>query len=94
LVRHYINALFELQKEPDGIVSVKFKDSLSAEACVLKMNGRFFAGRRIEAQIFDGKQKYQKTSSKSNETEEEESNRLEKYAKWLEQNDSGGKKDN
>ncbi|CAG8802330.1 22886_t:CDS:2, partial [Gigaspora margarita] len=72
-------------KESDGIVSVKFKDPLSAEACVLKMNGRFFAGRKIEAHIFDGKQKYQKTGSKSNETEEEESIRLEKYAKWLEQ---------
>ncbi|KAF0462694.1 Splicing factor u2af-associated protein 2 [Gigaspora margarita] len=76
-------------KESDGIVSVKFKDPLSAEACVLKMNGRFFAGRKIEAHIFDGKQKYQKTGSKSNETEEEESIRLEKYAKWLEQ-DNGG----
>ncbi|CAG8716160.1 19534_t:CDS:10 [Cetraspora pellucida] len=76
-------------KEPDGVVSVKFKDQLSAEACVLKMNGRFFAGRRIEAQIFDGKQKYQKTGSKSNETEEEESTRLEKYAQWLEQDNSG-----
>ncbi|RHZ76044.1 hypothetical protein Glove_208g36 [Diversispora epigaea] len=71
-------------KEPEGVVSVKFKEKLSADACVLKMNGRFFAGRRIEAQIFDGKRKFQKTGSKSNETEEEESKRLEKYAKWLE----------
>ncbi|GBB86581.1 hypothetical protein RclHR1_00130022 [Rhizophagus clarus] len=72
-------------KEPEGIVSVKFKDQLSAEACVMKMNGRFFAGRRIEAEIFDGKQKYKKTGAKSGETEEEESVRLEKYSKWLEQ---------
>ncbi|CAG8515903.1 16425_t:CDS:10 [Rhizophagus irregularis] len=72
-------------KEPEGVVSVKFKDQLSADACVMKMNGRFFAGRRIEAEIFDGKQKYQKTNAKSGETEEEESVRLEKYSKWLEQ---------
>ncbi|RIA88218.1 hypothetical protein C1645_713419 [Glomus cerebriforme] len=72
-------------KEPEGVVSVKFKDQISADACVLKMNGRFFAGRRIEAEIFDGKQKYQKTGAKSGETEEEESARLEKYSKWLEQ---------
>ncbi|CAG8633379.1 16254_t:CDS:10 [Funneliformis caledonium] len=72
-------------KEPDGVVSVKFKDQLSADACVVKMNGRFFAGRRIEAEIFDGKQKFQKTGAKSGETEEEESARLEKYSKWLEQ---------
>ncbi|CAG8546547.1 13953_t:CDS:10 [Acaulospora colombiana] len=75
-------------KEPDGVVSVKFKEQVSAEACVLKMNGRFFAGRRIEAQIFDGKQKFQKTGVASKETDEEESVRLEKYAKWLEQNDN------
>ncbi|CAJ0631611.1 6964_t:CDS:2 [Entrophospora sp. SA101] len=76
-------------KEPEGIVSVKFKDQISAEACVLKMNGRFFAGRRVEAEIFDGKQKYQKTGSKSNETDEEEATRLEKYAKWLEEQNTG-----
>ena len=56
------------------------------------MNGRFFAGRRIEAEIFDGKQKYQKTGAKSGETEEEESARLEKYTKWLEQGGSENSK--
>src|SRR5947209_7968981 len=56
---------------------------------IQKMNGRFFAGRRVEAEIFDGKQKYLKTGSKSNETDEEEATRLEKYAKWLEEQNTG-----
>ncbi|CAG8519302.1 6346_t:CDS:2, partial [Ambispora leptoticha] len=75
-------------QEPDGIVVIKFKEKISAEACVLKNNGRFFSGRRIEAEIYDGKQKFKKTTSRANETEEEEAARLEKYAKWLE--DGGG----
>jgi HIV Tat-specific factor 1 len=28
-------------------MTVKFKDTVSARACVLKMNGRFFDGRRV-----------------------------------------------
>lgn len=28
-------------------MTIKFKDSISAEACVLKMNGRFFDKRRV-----------------------------------------------
>lgn len=30
-------------------MTIKFKDSISAEACVLKMNGRFFDGRKVES---------------------------------------------
>jgi len=48
------------------------------------MNGRFFGGRRVEAGLYDGKRRFKKTGSKADETEEEESARLEKYAKWLE----------
>ncbi|CAG8458555.1 6495_t:CDS:10 [Paraglomus occultum] len=71
-------------KEPEGVVSIRFKEPLSAEACILKMNGRFFGGRRVEAGLYDGKRRFQKSGSKADETEEEESARLEKYAKWLE----------
>ncbi|KAJ2028158.1 hypothetical protein IWW57_002291 [Coemansia sp. S610] len=46
-----------------GIVAVKFKDELPAQACVQAMNGRFFAGRQIEASIYDGRTRY-KSSAK------------------------------
>lgn len=36
-----------LQKEEEGVMTVKFKDALSAEVCVSKMNGRYFDKRRV-----------------------------------------------
>ncbi|KAJ2055617.1 hypothetical protein GGI17_006590 [Coemansia sp. S146] len=47
-----------------GAVAVKFKDEMSAQACVKAMNGRFFAGRQIEASIYDGHTRY-KSSAKA-----------------------------
>ena len=35
------------QKMPDGVMTIKFKDQVSAHACVTKMNGRFFDGRKV-----------------------------------------------
>jgi len=81
-------------KSPGGVVSVRFRDIVSADACVKLMNGRYFGGRRIEAEIFDGKTKYQKSGSKDNELDdEEEKARLERYAKWLEDEDDDKKGD-
>ncbi|KAJ2891273.1 hypothetical protein IWW38_003694 [Coemansia aciculifera] len=48
----------------NGVVAVKFKDELLAQACVQAMNGRFFAGRQVEASIYDGHTRY-KSSSKT-----------------------------
>jgi len=73
-------------KEKDGIMTVKFRDPVSAQACVLKMNGRFFDGRRIEATLFSGKQRF-KRSGAGDEVEEEgaeaEKKRLDDFAQWL-----------
>ena len=44
------------------------------------MHGRFFAGKQLQAEIYDGKTKYEKTLR---ETEEEEEKRMEAYEKWL-----------
>ncbi|KAG1609010.1 hypothetical protein G6F46_011120 [Rhizopus delemar] len=73
-------------KSPGGVISVRFKEKESAEACVTLMNNRYFAGRQITAEIFDGKAKYEKSGGKQTEEDEEaEKQRLEKYAKWLEE---------
>ncbi|RUP46430.1 hypothetical protein BC936DRAFT_146964 [Jimgerdemannia flammicorona] len=72
-------------KSPEGVISVRFKENEGAVACIARMNGRFFGGRQVTAEVFDGKTKYEKSSMKdSEETEEETQARLEKYAKWLE----------
>ncbi|KAG0029351.1 hypothetical protein BGZ81_003869 [Podila clonocystis] len=70
-------------QHPDGVVSVRFKDKESALLCVKLMHGRFFAGQRVEADIYDGHTKYEVTKTKE-QIEEEEKQRLDRYAKWLE----------
>ncbi|KAF8474704.1 hypothetical protein BDZ91DRAFT_650345 [Kalaharituber pfeilii] len=77
-------------REEDGVISVRFANAESAKACVQVMDGRFFAGSRIEAYIYDGTEKFKKTSNKKHDedTEVAESARLEKFGDWLE---AGGK---
>ncbi|KAF5386014.1 hypothetical protein D9615_002527 [Tricholomella constricta] len=73
-------------KEKDGIMTVKFRDHISAQACLLKMNGRFFAGRRIEASLFTGKQRFKRSGAgddHEDEGEEAEKKRLDDFAQWL-----------
>ncbi|KAH7914131.1 hypothetical protein BJ138DRAFT_1123787 [Hygrophoropsis aurantiaca] len=75
-----------LQKEPDGIMTVKFKDHLSAQACVLKMNGRFFDGRRIEASLYAGKQRFRRSGAgdeAEGDDDAAEKRRLDDFASWL-----------
>lgn len=73
-------------KEPEGIMTVKFRDPLSAQACVIKMNGRFFAGRRIEASLYAGKQRFKRSGTHDEvegEGDEAEKKRLDDFAQWL-----------
>lgn len=39
--------LINRQKEEDGVMTIKFKEATAAQACVMKMNGRFFDGRKV-----------------------------------------------
>ncbi|KAI9610292.1 hypothetical protein KEM48_002578 [Puccinia striiformis f. sp. tritici PST-130] len=79
--------------EPDGIMSVKFKEPIAAQACILKMNKRFFAGRQVSAFLYDGKYRYKKSgpgtttnvSTNDTDNEIEEKKRLEEFAKYLEE---------
>jgi HIV Tat-specific factor 1 len=65
------------------VVSVRYKEKESADLCVKLMSGRFFAGQRVVAEIYDGHTKYESQKSKE-ELEEEEKQRLDRYARWLE----------
>lgn len=76
-------------REPDGVMSVRFKDESHAEACIKVMNGRFFGGRQIVAELFDGKRRYLKTGKASGDDDDEgedEAHRLEQFGAWLEGN--------
>lgn len=82
-------------KEPDGVVTVRFTDPGAAMQCVRVMDGRFFGGTRVEAYISDGREKFKKTNEKRAALEdiaergvdaedEEEQRRLDEFGTWLE----------
>jgi HIV Tat-specific factor 1 len=48
-------------QEQDGVVSVKFKTSEAAEACIELMDGRAFDGRTVRATFATGKEKFNKS---------------------------------
>ena len=76
---------------PDGVIIVRFKTKDAADACIMAMRGRWFDGRQIEAEKWDG---FTNLKVKVVETEEEQLARLEQYAAELEkgnaQRDSAG----
>jgi len=45
---------------PEGVIAIKFVNSASAEKCIDIMHGRFFGGRQIVCQFFDGHTNYEK----------------------------------
>jgi HIV Tat-specific factor 1 len=57
--------------EPEGIASVRFKEEDSAWKCVQLMNGRAFAGQRVEAYVSEGKERFRKSKEKVDDAERE-----------------------
>ena len=54
------------------------------------MNGRYFSGRQIEAEIYDGKARYKKAKGGTTGDEaSDEATRLEKFGAWLEDGNDG-----
>lgn len=47
------------------------------------MDGRHFAGAKVEAYIYDGQERFKK--KKARDTDAEESSRLDKFGTWLEE---------
>ncbi|KAG8906657.1 hypothetical protein FRB99_006358 [Tulasnella sp. 403] len=74
--------------EPEGVMTVKFRDAVSAQACILKMNGRFFDGRQVSASLYTGQEKFRKSGAGGDifdeDNEEAEKKRLDAFASWLE----------
>ena len=54
-------------QEPEGIVSIKFQDAASAEACIHLMHGRSFDGRTVEAFLATGREKFKKSKEEKND---------------------------
>lgn len=70
-------------KHPEGVVAVTFAEVMQAEKCVQLLDKQFYAGRVVRAEIWDGKTKY-----KIKETDEESAQRLEKWHKDIQGDDT------
>lgn len=70
-------------KEPDGVITVRFSDKIAAQACVQMNDGRSFDKRKVVAYISTGNEKFVKSRKGNSEGEAE---RMEKFGKQL---DSG-----
>lgn len=47
-----------MQRHPEGVAQVTFREPTEAQACIQLLNGRWFGQRQITAEIWDGKTKY------------------------------------
>jgi HIV Tat-specific factor 1 len=74
-----ITSIKIFEYNPEGVVIVKFESTLSAEKCVQKMNGRWFAQRQLKAELYDGWTDYD-----VKESEEDQKLRDKKWEEWLE----------
>ncbi|GAB9475479.1 Rna-binding protein [Globisporangium polare] len=74
-------------KREDGVVVVKFESTGSAATCIDAMNGRFFAGRKLECSFWDG------TDYTYRESKDEEKERADKFSEWLEQGSSSSEEE-
>ena len=68
-------------KEEDGVVTARFGNAVSAEACVKVFDGRWFDGRQVEAYIADGSERFKKTAKGEGDDDVE---RLENFGKFVE----------
>jgi HIV Tat-specific factor 1 len=66
--------LFDLEAE--GVASVRFTSAEAARACVRLMDGRSFAGQKVEAYISNGQEKFKKSKKKADDHEEEEEDKV------------------
>ena len=71
------------QYHPEGVVTIKFKRDDAAQECLKVMNGRFFGGRQLTAELWDGTTNY--NVRKPQESEEEQAARLARFAAEIEQ---------
>ena len=67
---------------PEAPIVVRFKSSGAATAAISVFNGRWFGGRRITCEFWDGQTDY--GGGAPEETEADEKTRLDAFGAWLE----------
>ena len=46
-----VSQMRDEQKEEDGVITIKFRDAISAQACILVSHGRVVKPRRQKSQL-------------------------------------------
>lgn len=77
------------EKSVEGAVAIKFNTIQACLHCISVMNHRWYDGRCISAEIYDGKSDY-----RHKETDEEQKERDSKWKQWLESEDPVEKETN
>jgi len=67
------------ERNPEGVVAVKFVEARPAAKCIEVMNGRYFGGKQLEADYYDGFSNY---VVKADDQDEEK--RIQEFGDWLE----------
>ncbi|KAI0561006.1 HIV TAT specific factor 1 [Gracilaria domingensis] len=70
------------ERNAEGAVAVKFKRIEACLRCIQVMNGRWYDGRQLSAQLYDGHSDY-----RYKETDAEREQRDSKWQQWLEQSE-------
>ncbi|KAM8753191.1 17S U2 SnRNP complex component HTATSF1 [Rhynchonycteris naso] len=79
-----IKKLLLFDRHPDGVASVSFRDPEEADYCIQTLDGRWFGGRQITAQVWDGTTDYQ-----VEETTREREERLKGWEAFLNAPEAG-----
>lgn len=75
-------------KNPEGVVVIKFTTATAAEQCMSSFDGRYFDGRQLECTYWDGETDYT-----IKEKAEDEDKRLDEFGDWLENQSSDDESD-
>eukprot|EP01134_Creolimax_fragrantissima_P001212 CFRG1212T1 len=73
-----VRKVIVFDRHTEGVVSVRFADREHADKCIKLMHGRWFGGRKIHAEHWDGKADY-----KVEETDHEKDERLKQWDNYL-----------
>lgn len=66
-------------KEPEGIVTVRFKEFEGAEAFVKAFNGKGYNREKLQLSVADDRPRFKKSSKDDDEDREENVRRMEAY---------------
>ena len=80
-------------KEEDGVVTIRFGSAMAAKACADAFDGRLYDGRRLQASIATGSERFKKsrkTKHGNDDDDDEEAKRLEDYSNFIEGKSGNG----